>query len=375
MCLTILLVFSYLHLASSSPNSGPRRLNSRSLFLECPSEDDAGSSVIDSGVDESSGLSTCTYNEAGLCTYFSVDGSFSSGASICPNVMLTVIPGGPNSRISLVADPASTSSSHPASTSPSATHPSPSSASVKPTSSSTTRFISTDFATGSSIIKTDQGVTKTVPTLTLFSQTFSTDIVAPNSTFIAPPDIPSVSHPVHKPNNVPIIAGSTVGVAVVIAAVIGTLIIRWRRRKRMLYLKTSRYEPSVAENTRIGPSRFARKRPRNIDESSGVTHDRQIRAEKDPTASNTVTVPREQTERLRSLQAQAVQIERQIADSQAALSSVPDAAPEFTRALMTENIRLNVEIQALRDLNWSDWPRGLTDVPPPSYPHSETSSL
>ncbi|KAJ7600039.1 hypothetical protein C8J56DRAFT_4703 [Mycena floridula] len=158
--------------------------------------------------------------------------------------------------------------------------------------------------------------------------------------------------------------------------------IRRCRRTRMINLEISRYEPSIAENTRIRPSRFTRKRHRNIDgsaenldeSSARVTHDRQIRSEKDPTASNPVTHPQGETERQRSLQAQAVQIERQIADSEAVLNNV-DVPPEFTRALMTEIIRLNVEIQALRDLNQSDWARGLTDVPPPSYPHSETLSL
>ncbi|KAJ7600035.1 hypothetical protein C8J56DRAFT_879791 [Mycena floridula] len=150
----------------------------------------------------------------------------------------------------------------------------------------------------------------------------------------------------------------------------------------MINLEISRYEPSIAENTRILPSRFTRKRHRNVDDStenidgsSGVTHDRQIQLEKDSTASEPLTLPQEQTERQRGLHAQAVRVGRRVADSEVALNSVDVPPPEFTRALMTEIIRLNVEIQALHDLNRLDWARGLTDIPPPSYPHSETSSL
>ncbi|KAJ7600040.1 hypothetical protein C8J56DRAFT_4702 [Mycena floridula] len=92
MRLTILLVFSYFHLASSSPDSGARKFNSRNS-IECPSQDDAGSSLASSSDSQNRSFFTCTYEEAGVCTYFS-DGSFSSGASSCPSIpLVTTIPG------------------------------------------------------------------------------------------------------------------------------------------------------------------------------------------------------------------------------------------------------------------------------------------
>ncbi|KAJ7600022.1 hypothetical protein C8J56DRAFT_909406 [Mycena floridula] len=47
----------------------------------CAATDDEGTPLLDKGVDGT--FFTCTYKGARLCTYFS-DGSFSSGASICP---------------------------------------------------------------------------------------------------------------------------------------------------------------------------------------------------------------------------------------------------------------------------------------------------
>ncbi|KAJ7586050.1 hypothetical protein C8J56DRAFT_1086213 [Mycena floridula] len=61
------------------------------------------------------------------------------------------------------------------------------------------------------------------------------------------------------------------------------------------------------------------------------------------------------TERQRSLQARVADIDRQLEESEAAL-------------------RLQRENQVLRDINRSDWALGLSDVPPPSYPHSQASS-
>ncbi|KAJ7600179.1 hypothetical protein C8J56DRAFT_879909 [Mycena floridula] len=193
------------------------------------------------------------------------------------------------------------------------------------------------------------------------SITISTGFATGSSTISDGPSISS--YPANKLNNVPIIAGCAIGSMVVIAAIIGALIIIQRRRcTRMLNLNISRYEPSRTENTGIRPAIFTRKQYMNIDDStenidgsSGAAHDRQIRSEKDPAAFNPVTFP-----------------QGQVADSEAVLN---DISPEFTRALMTENIRLNAENQALRDLNRSDWTRGLTNVAPPSYPHSEAYSL
>ncbi|KAJ7574507.1 hypothetical protein C8J56DRAFT_902213 [Mycena floridula] len=178
----------------------------------------------------------------------------------------------------------------------------------------------------------------------------------PNALLQTGLDIPVVSLPVHKPNNVPIIAGSIVGAMVVIAAVMGALImIQRRRRTRTINLEISRYDASVAENMRIRPSsQFC---PSHLDIP----------------VPNLLTQSHFPKDR-QSLQAQALQIERQIAGSEAVLNGV-DASPEFTRALMTENVRLNTEIQALRELNRSDWAQGLTDVAPPSYPHTQTREM
>ncbi|KAJ7586113.1 hypothetical protein C8J56DRAFT_1086300 [Mycena floridula] len=85
-----------------------------------------------------------------------------------------------------------------------------------------------------------------------------------------------------------------------------------------------------------------------------------------------VTANGQATERQRSLQARADEINRQLWESQNALNATPEPSPEFVRALVTENIRQNVEIQRLRDLISSDWALGLTDSPPPSYLSSET---
>ncbi|KAJ7600089.1 hypothetical protein C8J56DRAFT_1072806 [Mycena floridula] len=261
MHLTILLVFSCLHLAFSLP--------------PCASKDDMGSSLASSS-DSQNGF-ICTYEEAGVCNYF-----------LCEYLSRYSAGYGRSGRAE----------------------------------------ISFLYSVG-------------------YGRRGRAEISFPR---VGPFIMNDVSSPVHKPTNVSIIAASALGATVVIAAVIGALIIiQRRRRRRMLNLNISRYEPSRTGNTGIQPAIFTRKQYRNIDdstenidESSGVTHDRQIQSEKDPAAFNPVTFP-----------------QGQIADSEAVLN---DTSPQFTRALMTENIRLNAENQALRDLNRSDWTRGLTDA-------------
>ncbi|KAJ7599972.1 hypothetical protein C8J56DRAFT_909261 [Mycena floridula] len=81
------------------------------------------------------------------------------------------------------------------------------------------------------------------------------------------------------------------------------------------------------------------------------------------------------TERQRSLQARVAENDQQhVENSEAMLGDAPDVSPELTRALIMENTRLQRENQAFRDLHHSDWAFGLADVPPPSYPHSPTST-
>ncbi|KAJ7599960.1 hypothetical protein C8J56DRAFT_879721 [Mycena floridula] len=80
------------------------------------------------------------------------------------------------------------------------------------------------------------------------------------------------------------------------------------------------------------------------------------------------------TEGQQSLQAPVAENDQQLDNSEAMLDNVPDASPGLTRALIMENTRLQRENQAFRDLHRSDWAFGLADVPPPSYPHSPTST-
>ncbi|KAJ6611315.1 hypothetical protein B0H10DRAFT_2437575 [Mycena sp. CBHHK59/15] len=50
--------------------------------IQCPDTDKDGSALTGSA--GSGDFVTCTYTDAGPCTYFSADGSFSSGSSTCP---------------------------------------------------------------------------------------------------------------------------------------------------------------------------------------------------------------------------------------------------------------------------------------------------
>ncbi|KAJ7588855.1 hypothetical protein C8J56DRAFT_940170 [Mycena floridula] len=127
----------------------------------------------------------------------------------------------------------------------------------------------------------------------------------------------------------------------------------------------------------------ARKRHRELNPAAWTLHDQSVMWAK----SSTVTVSAEKyalddiipksdvlpTERQQNLQTRVKEIDRQLQESQAALKKIPDTSPELVSALITENTRLQTENQVLRDLNRSDWALALTDVPPPSYPHSRVS--
>ncbi|KAJ7602916.1 hypothetical protein DFH06DRAFT_1257946 [Mycena polygramma] len=53
--------------------------------IACAPVDDDGSALVSSSADAASEVATCVYKDAGDCTYFFADGSFSSGASTCPS--------------------------------------------------------------------------------------------------------------------------------------------------------------------------------------------------------------------------------------------------------------------------------------------------
>ncbi|KAJ7586033.1 hypothetical protein C8J56DRAFT_946029 [Mycena floridula] len=224
---------------------------------------------------------------------------------------------------------------------------------------------------------TSQGMTTTN---SLFLSTVTSDPGSPSTS------IPSSSTPLsatvsHKPSEkVPIMLGSIFGVIALLAATT-TLLVVQRRHRISENIPVSPYEPSMAENTRARsrlPLRVFISRKRHLNtvnvEAEVSANDVPIRSEKSETQPEQVAPPEWQTSRQQSLQAQAIEMERQLSDSEAALHSIPNASPEFTWALVSENIRLQAEIEQLRDLNRSDWALGLTHVPPPSYPHSEASS-
>ncbi|KAJ7586107.1 hypothetical protein C8J56DRAFT_1052458 [Mycena floridula] len=117
-----------------------------------------------------------------------------------------------------------------------------------------------------------------------------------------------------------------------------------------------------------GPTRFV---PRGLSEN-GLSGP-QLASEKQVSPEQVVP-GREPTERQRFLQARVEEINRQLTESENALTNVADAPPDLMTTLMAENIRQNAEIQRLRDLISSDWALGLTDNPPPYYPHSEAAT-
>ncbi|KAJ7588841.1 hypothetical protein C8J56DRAFT_1049765 [Mycena floridula] len=180
---------------------------------------------------------------------------------------------------------------------------------------------------------------------------------------------------IHTTNNIGVIVGIVLGVIAVLGAIFGILVIR-RRRRRVITLTVSPYEPSSSENIRAR-SRLPRavfnwrKRHFPINETANST---EFLSEKGVITPDPLFSDDAQTERERNLQAHALDTERQLVESEAASSNLPDISPEFARALIAEIIRLNAETQVLRVLNRPDW-EAPADVAPPSYPHSEISSL
>ncbi|KAJ6626708.1 hypothetical protein B0H10DRAFT_1998197 [Mycena sp. CBHHK59/15] len=72
--------------SSSSSTSSGTSSGSISSSINCASTDDDGTPLISSASSTESGneFATCTYKDAGPCTYFFADGSFSAGSSTCP---------------------------------------------------------------------------------------------------------------------------------------------------------------------------------------------------------------------------------------------------------------------------------------------------
>ncbi|KAJ7597959.1 hypothetical protein C8J56DRAFT_1159711 [Mycena floridula] len=182
----------------------------------------------------------------------------------------------------------------------------------------------------------------------------------------------SLSTPLNKHNYTPVIVGSVLAVTIILGLLTGALFIR-HRRNRLLNITVSPYKPSVSQNTRT---------PASIPRVVLITKKNRIHINiPDNITANSIQIPSKKKTSMRavvssgeiqtSLQPPAVETEVQLAESQAA----PDVSPGFARALITENIRLNEENQVLRDLNRSEWEVGLTGVSPPSYPHSQISSL
>ncbi|KAJ7467520.1 hypothetical protein FB451DRAFT_1401525 [Mycena latifolia] len=67
--------------AATAALAAPARLTRR---VNCTPTDDDGSALTGSSVDADDSFATCSYKDAGECTYFFADGSFSSGSSTCP---------------------------------------------------------------------------------------------------------------------------------------------------------------------------------------------------------------------------------------------------------------------------------------------------
>ncbi|KAJ7588914.1 hypothetical protein C8J56DRAFT_1164560 [Mycena floridula] len=167
------------------------------------------------------------------------------------------------------------------------------------------------------------------------------------------------SFPSYRPNNIAAIVGGVCGALVVVTLTVGGLLIC--RRRRLLRPNAYRLQGGGGGSQGV----LSARKNANL-RLNGPSH-----AEKQGLAE-LVTADGQATERQRSLQARADKINRQLWESQDALNATPEPSPEFVRALVTENIRQNVEIQRLRDLISSDWALGLTDSPPPSYLSSET---
>ncbi|KAJ7588866.1 hypothetical protein C8J56DRAFT_1025986 [Mycena floridula] len=203
-------------------------------------------------------------------------------------------------------------------------------------------------------------------------------IVGPSSTTVGGSSVGGSDNGSNLPKtarkNIASLVGGIIGGLICLGLVLLWIFcLRLRKRRRVLNLIAIPYQSASLEGLLpIRVPHFLASKPRLRHGSEPDPNQTSV-AEKPTVERGTPeTIP---TERQRTLQARVAEIDRQLEESEAALSNMPDAAPDLTRAaLITENTRLQRENQVLRDLNRSDWALGLTDVPPPSYPHSETSS-
>ncbi|KAJ7586108.1 hypothetical protein C8J56DRAFT_946184 [Mycena floridula] len=190
--------------------------------------------------------------------------------------------------------------------------------------------------------------TKVTQSLPGTSSNPSSSFVGVNSSTSSPSPASSRSH------NTTIIIGTIVGVLLLVALFTGALLV-WCRRRRQLRALSSQYNESATVEPWDGIA------PPELTLNGGY----------DPDMGSEKLVRLEWTERRTSFQTQAQGSEKEVTVPE---SSPRNGSPELVRALMTETIRQNAEIQRLRELISSDWELGLTQIPPPSYPHSEAGS-
>ncbi|KAJ7573668.1 hypothetical protein C8J56DRAFT_903107 [Mycena floridula] len=183
---------------------------------------------------------------------------------------------------------------------------------------------------GSSKIFSESSITSSQPSqshgsveiimMAIAKQVMHTDRFSTGTSEHSPTNLnPPLSTTSHSPSHVPIIVGSTLGVIIVLMMTMGLLIIR-HRRSRLLKIPVFPYELSGSEDTGTR-SRVPRavlnwqQRHLRINNPADVTgNGEKISSEKAPIAPEPVPSEDTQTERQRSLQAQAVEMERQLAD-------------------------------------------------------------
>ncbi|KAJ6579301.1 hypothetical protein B0H10DRAFT_2100486 [Mycena sp. CBHHK59/15] len=151
--------------SSSSSTSSGTSSGSISSSINCASTDDDGTPLISSASSTESGneFATCTYKDAGPCTYFFADGSFSAGSSTCPKGLpQTGGSGGGDTTTSTTAARTTTTSTPPPATTtaarttttstPPPTTTTTTSTSSTSTSSSTTEAQATVLSTSTSTL-------------------------------------------------------------------------------------------------------------------------------------------------------------------------------------------------------------------------------
>ncbi|KAJ7577725.1 hypothetical protein C8J56DRAFT_1170856 [Mycena floridula] len=222
-----------------------------------------------------------------------------------------------------------------------------------------------DTLSGTSSMRSTKSDATAGNTITNAGITITDDVTIDSRTRPGPTALPSDISLTSKRTNIGgLVGGIIAGVVCVI------LFCLWMLYRCMQHRHTTLTHPSVTVYDVTEDLDVQRRKRHWKINHQKTTHDTKTAPEEsDPVSSNPVVMQRQQ-----SLQNRAVEIDRELEESHSALSNLPDASPEFTRTLVTEIERLNQENQHLRDLTQSDWALGVTDIPPPSYSHSETSS-